>query len=291
MEEDLSLRYQNGSSDQAPGGVEAPGAGLSSVHQRPQPHGFLVQLDSSHAPIGARIHTFDAPKDPFDQPQPPGTAHPAHAPRSHRPQRLPRRPVTSGADGAGGAPRRQGGPKAAWPAGADGASSELAMPPVLREQLASLRDGVATARWLIRLMAHEEQVGTSSAGPFVTLLPCKHEYDLAVASVEWAEGGSASIAGISGLSCLSAGRAPGTAEEVRVAGTGVGAGARLRDSLPWREGAVIMSKRGVLRVAEGAATSLRLVKDGSLADFISEAAVYSIAAGTRLAVLARPRLL
>jgi hypothetical protein len=41
-----------------------------------------------------------------------------------------------------------------------------------------------------------------------------------------------------------------------------------------------MSKRGVLRVAEGAAASVRLVKDGSLADFISEAAVYSIAAGT-----------
>ena len=89
------------------------------------------------------------------------------------------------------------------------------MPPVLREQLTSLRDGVGTARWLIRLMAHEELMGTSSAGPFVTLLPCKHEYDLSVASIEWAEGGSGSIAGISGLSGLAAGRAPGVAEEVR----------------------------------------------------------------------------
>ena len=219
MEQDLSLRYDNGTSEHAPGDVEAPD-GLSSVHQRPQPHGFLVQLDSSHAPIGARIHTFDPPKDPFDQPQLPGATHAAHAPRGHRPQRLPRRPASSGADagGAAGAARPQGGPKAAWPAGADGASSELAMPPVLREQLSSLRDGIATARWLIRLMAHEELLGTSSAGPFVTLLPCKHEYDLTVASIEWAEGGSASIAGISGLSCLSADRAPGTAEEVRVAG-------------------------------------------------------------------------
>ena len=234
MEQDLSLRYDNGTGEQPPGG-------FGSVHQRPQPHGFLVQLDSSNAPIGARIHTFDPPKDPFDQPQLPGAAHAAHPPRGHRPQRLPRRPATSGADAAR-APRRPrtAGPKAAWPAGADGASSELAMPPVLREQLASLRDGVATARWLIRLMAHEELVGVSSEGPFVTLLPCKHEYDLAVASVEWAEGGSGGVSGISGLSCRSAARAPGTADEVRVAGTGVGAGARLRDSLPWREGAVRM---------------------------------------------------
>ena len=44
MEEDLSLRYDNGTGEQAPGGAEAPGGGLSSVHQRPQPHGFLVQL-------------------------------------------------------------------------------------------------------------------------------------------------------------------------------------------------------------------------------------------------------
>ena len=67
MEQDLSLRYDNGSGEQAPDG-------LGSVHQRPQPHGFLVQLDSSNAPIGARIHTFDPPKDPFDQPRLPGAA-------------------------------------------------------------------------------------------------------------------------------------------------------------------------------------------------------------------------
>ena len=61
MEEDLSLRYDNGTGEQAPGGAEAPGGGLSSVHQRPQPHGFLVQLHVQDEALAASLGAAAAP--------------------------------------------------------------------------------------------------------------------------------------------------------------------------------------------------------------------------------------
>ena len=60
MEEDLSLRYDNGTGEQAPGGAEAPGD-LSSVHQRPQPHGFLVQLYVQDEALSASLGAAAAP--------------------------------------------------------------------------------------------------------------------------------------------------------------------------------------------------------------------------------------
>ena len=86
------------------------------------------------------------------------------------------------------------------------------VPRRLAAQLQSLSDGVGVARWMIRLLAQEEVTGVTSDGPFVTLHPRSSPYDLIKVSIEWTEGGSASVAGVSDL----------------------------RVPLPWREGAVVM---------------------------------------------------